>query len=368
MNRRIGIAIVALACCTVLITSGTQAQAPAASADTATSPRDRRVTVDFAVPESPAFELVKVEDSNLLRPSTVREISAGLANFVGSDGELSLPQTLGIEFSPGLLFFGRGLTLQEYRANPIPYRFRMSIATSRPEAAQSPNEFAIGGRVNFLDQADLRTNPEASKRIHELLEQQIELDQECPIKIPESGNPEVVCPPEVEERLKKLSDRLQQVYADTMWNKNAFDVAAALRITTADTSGNDPQVSEVSGWATYAWATKGVPVIPGDGDIAGQLLIGGKAGFGRDSTSTDWKPQASVGVRYYIGTNRHKGYLEGQFLTEEGTDTGNFIGLGGELRVLESIWANLSIAFARDPDEDNHRLVTRFTFKGAAPR
>jgi hypothetical protein len=338
-----------------------------------TAASDSRVNVDFAVPDAPAFELLKVDAGKILRPSTVREISAAATDLVGDGGRFELPRTFGIEFSPGLLFFGRNVTLSEYQDNPALYRFRLSVATHRPEDSQTPNNVAFGARLSLLDESDLRTNEAAIDSILTILNRQIDLDAQCEIVIDAEGNPsEPSCPADVESQLDQLSEQLKQLYADTMWNKTALDVAVATRVSTAERDGRNPEVAEATAWVTYALATSGLPLL---GDFAGQLLIGLRGGAVQDPVlddagdESDWNAQGSLAARYYLGSNRHKVYLDAQATAIHGSQWGSAVAAGGEFRLLEAIWTNVSVDwFLRDTEGSGDRLVAKLTFKAAAPR
>src|SRR5688572_9352368 len=59
--------------------------------------------VDFAIPDAPAFVLVKVEDSKILRPVSVRDFALGFSNFQDDDGDFDVPDAFGVEVAPFLL-------------------------------------------------------------------------------------------------------------------------------------------------------------------------------------------------------------------------------------------------------------------------
>ena len=116
--------------------------------------------MNYSVPDAPAFKLLDTDPSNVLKPTSVRELAIGLSDFLRSDNSIVLPQSFAVEFSPGLLIGGKTLTLAGYRKHPALYRTRLSIATNRPEDAAAATTVAFGIRVTQIDQSDLRTDSE----------------------------------------------------------------------------------------------------------------------------------------------------------------------------------------------------------------
>ena len=74
--------------------------------------------------------------------------------------ELLTARAFAVELAPALLIGGKTPSPQKNRGNAALYRLRLSAATRRPEDTASPTEIAIGLRVDLIDEADLRMNPE----------------------------------------------------------------------------------------------------------------------------------------------------------------------------------------------------------------
>jgi hypothetical protein len=128
---------------------------------------------DFAVPESPAFQLITLNPSTILRPTTVKELGMAASNFTGDGVSFSIPKELGVEFAPFSLIWAKkdsdlatgpksSIKCVPASLAPFLYRLRMSVAakrdTSKDATEGQPSQIAFGLRLNFIDHADSRTN------------------------------------------------------------------------------------------------------------------------------------------------------------------------------------------------------------------
>ena len=58
--------------------------------------------LNFAVPESPAFKLLEVDQSKILRPASLRELGVALSEFTGTDNiALNIPKAFANRILPG---------------------------------------------------------------------------------------------------------------------------------------------------------------------------------------------------------------------------------------------------------------------------
>ena len=134
-----------------------------------------KLRADFAVPEGPAFKLVAIDPSAIVRPSSVRELSFSVSDFTQEDGSFSLPTQLGFEAAPFLLVQGRDLTRSQYERRAWLYRTRVSIATKLSEASLSPTALGVGIRASLIDDADVRLDDVLAQRVVANLREQHEI-------------------------------------------------------------------------------------------------------------------------------------------------------------------------------------------------
>jgi hypothetical protein len=315
--------------------------------------------VDFAVPDEPAFKLLEVEESNILRPASVRDFAVQLSDFLTSNGELSIPSTFGLELSPGLLINGKNLSLADYQQNAVFYRLRISAATSKITDSTSARKFAFGIRTSIIDKSDLRTNTEflnkqtlITRQIVKIrtairkaqgLEGEIILDDTSRAKIDSLKN-----------ELDNLINKEKESYADNNWNRRFLDIALGSYGVSEDSSGNGFVIQSVSGWVTYAEGFKTNWL---------QLLLGTRLSNSLDSLQEKRSWEGSFSGRLYLGNNTYKFFLEGQASGKEKNLPEWLLNFGGEANILNSVWFEFTSGFNFEGKDKQAELVTDFNLK-----
>jgi hypothetical protein len=314
--------------------------------------------VDFAVPDAPAFELLGVDPSTAVRPSSVRAFATSLSDFTGGGELFHIPRAFAVEVSPALLIAGKRLTLARYQDNPQLYRFRLSAATLRSEAG-SATQLALGMRMSLRDDADLRTNKEYIRDATDVATaiNNIYVEARKRMGRPDPANPRPIIltdseRQQVENILKPFRDR----YAQTAWNASAFDISAGARASAQDSLGNGLRMEQYALWGTWA---------AGFGSW-GQLLVGVQGGMLRDSVTTEFGTSGSLSARFYAGTNELKIFVEGQGRAAQHELPDWLLHAGGEARLIPRLWTNFSAGVQWDETRDA-RLVARFTVKMGTP-
>ncbi len=313
--------------------------------------------IDFAVPDGPAFTILGITPSTIVRPTTVRELAAAVSDFIGGGSTLSIPRAFAIELAPALLIGGGSLSLPRYQAAPALYRLRVSAATRRSEGS-APTEIALGLRVNLIDQADLRTNPAYIERITKVTDQinQIFAAQRMAIGPPSDSavshllTPDSL-PPDLKNQVADLQGSLEKAWADSTWNSRVLEVAAGMSARAADSLGHDLSTRAFAAWATFG---------TGFGTW-GQLLVGGQLSSTRDSVTRDFHALGSLGGRFIIGTNAYKGFVEAQQTWQTGYNPW-LLNAGGEARLIKGAWVSFG-AGLKSQAGGKTDLVTNFAFK-----
>jgi len=289
---------------------------------------------NFAVPDAPAFQLLEVDPTTILRPTTVKELAAAVSGFAGSGSSLAIPRAFAIEVAPALLIGGKSLSLKKYNDNPALYRLRVSAATSRPEDSSSPTQIALGLRVDLIDGADLRANPSYLDTATAIATQ---------VNAVYEGARERAGPPpapieltsEETDSIVRLQDPLRELWENKKWNARVLEVAAGFRAGTADPQGRDLRAAEFGGWVTFG---------TGFGSW-GQLLLGGTTATVRDTLTGDFSAAAATAGRLYAGTNRYKFFVEVGGKWHVGPDEWRLSG-GGEAELIRGGWVSFSAGLA----------------------
>ncbi|HEV2354334.1 MAG TPA: hypothetical protein VGR89_08825, partial [Puia sp.] len=122
-------------------------------------------TLNYAIPESPAFKLLGTDPSNILRPTSIRSAALSLGNYLLDSGTI-IPKNLAVEFSP--FSFGN-LSLHDYNQSAFKrfiYRTRFSVGTV--VGSNGSYSIAEGIRLTLKDETDLATVPELNRLLGQM--------------------------------------------------------------------------------------------------------------------------------------------------------------------------------------------------------
>jgi len=124
------------------------------------------LTLDLAVPQSPAFVVLGLAPDRVSRPATPREFAADLLNGVDDQGNLQTG--VAMDFVPYMMWQGNSLTLQKYRQNDLfgllglrrlLARTQVSLATTKGTSSDDESvRLAAGLRFTPWDSGDARMN------------------------------------------------------------------------------------------------------------------------------------------------------------------------------------------------------------------
>jgi hypothetical protein len=320
--------------------------------------------LDFAVPDAPAFTMLTVDPSNILRPAEVRELGAAVSNFIGSGASITIPKAFAVEFAPGLLIGGPTLTVPSYAAHPFLYRLGVSAATGRGAGDRAPRVIAIGVRTVLLDAGDLRTHTAYRVRATAIADSVNAVFLQARTRLGPMGG-RAIGLADLDAAEKSRVDSLHASlkagwtdWEDKHWNARTLQLAIAARASAADSFGNGLVADKYSAWASY-----------GDGvGTWGQLLIGVNAGSERDSVTHRFRSNASVSNRIYIGSNQYKLFVEGQGGFRHGRAAKWLLSSGGEAKVAFGAWITFAGGLDYDRESRTTALKTNFAFKWGLPR
>ena len=348
--------------------------------------------VNFAIPDAPAFDLLRVDPSRILRPQSVREVAVAFSGFQSGSGAFRLPQSLAVEFSPGLLIGGDRLTIDDYRrGDPWWYRLRVSVAAQRDsDEASTPARMALGLRLSLIDDSDPRWNSaelldvgDMVTRINDVaagarrrigvssfdtlpeseadacrarggIAQRITVDGQamvrCRTMLP------LVLDADEQRTVDALNARIKRMWESSCWNARQLELAAGISAQSRDADAGGTRAQEIAGWGTYAvgyshWF---------------QWLLGTKVATARDSLTGDFGRTGSLSTRAYAGNNRYKAFVEGQLTARQGRRREPLLYSGLEMHVFASVWATLTGGLEETASGRN-RFVTRFKLKAGPP-
>ncbi|MFN2397757.1 MAG: hypothetical protein ABR543_03780 [Gemmatimonadaceae bacterium] len=334
--------------------AGTGAQASSIASD---------FRVNFAVPDAPAFSLIDVEPSKILRPQSVRELAVAFSGFQSEGHSFRVPNSFAVEFSPGLLIGGEHLKLADYKPNRWLYRARISAATKHDTVTDAPTLIALGLRTTVIDEADPRWHSAEVLIVTNMTDSinaiYVNARRRLGVRTPEGDIIPLTLTADEQAQVDALNARIKRRWEALKWNAEQLEFAAGAGARAADPSGQSLRAIEYAVWGTYA---------TGLGTTWAHWLLGVKASSARDTSLEEFKSSGTVSSRLYIGTNRYKAFVEGQVAGRQERRPEWLCNSGIELYVAPSIWANFTAALEKSDPTRKSRLVTRFKLKTGLPR
>jgi hypothetical protein len=330
--------------------------------------------IDLAVPDAPAFKVLGVQPSNIMRPSTVREVGISVGNLLESGGVL--PKAFAAEFSPAMLLGGSDLSLKKYQDNRFLYRSRISIGTESMQ--DGTTDLAIGFRFTLLDESDLRTNKAFTDSLTSIvtainqardasmnyvilkvlkmpMEDYASLDDNDPKK------------KEIDEMIDGRASasrsaldtkivKTREAVRELNWNKSIIDLGFAILGSSPDSLAKNLQASKYA-----VWATGGFPL-----GADGQILVGLNGTLTKDDLGKFAHGQGSVVIRGYYGSNFMKGFMEGSGNGSDNLAATYDLNLGAELRMTDGLWLDMAVGLMKRVAE-GAQISTSLNLRFATP-
>lgn len=316
-----------------------------------------KTVLDFAVPDIPAFKALGIDPSNILRPSSAKELGVVFSNL--SNGNASvIPKNVAIEVAP-LLIAKPWYSLGDYKKNywlRFVSKARISLGTNH-DSETGVNTIAAGLRATIFDKGDFRSDDSFQKEhtFSKMGDYQKRFGDKMRAFIIACGSPEIYknLP---EDRRKVIEDSLKnkvteemnfdldkdiddaiEVYKKKSWNAPRLDFAYSLLLQSPDSLINNVKLNKHLFWAT--WAIK-----PGKNNTWAQILVGINNSLYREEGK--WINEFSGNMRFYGGTNRFKGLLEVQYLNIDHVTTDRFESLFTQIGIEASLYKGSWIHFS----------------------
>jgi len=322
------------------------------------------ITLDLAVPDSPAFAILGLSPETVVRPSTPRDLATTVLNGVDRRGNLQ--SGLAVDFAPLFLFAGKELTYNNYkssRGTQLYGRTQISFATAKGATDGDKSlRLALGVRTTLWDQGD--------PRLDETL---VTCLDDIPIPVPttalltQAARDAWVAKATAERR--PAVEGCHKAFKTRAWNASSFAVGVAPSWQSPTGESKDFAYAGTAVWASLALglsmsepATSGAPaqVHP-----FGQLIVQGRyrnkemvpdkntkgAFFDQDS--------AGVGARLLLGAADRAVVIETQVARQSpktgSSTTSVSVSGGGQLRLASDLWVSLSVGATRGGSPNEQR-------------
>ena len=319
------------------------------------------VKLDFAVPDIPAFKALGTDPSNILRPSSLKEIAMMFSN-VRSGDKFIVPQNLAVELTPGLLV-KPWYTLQDYRRSAgIRWLSKRSVSVGSDQDPETNiNSLAFGFRSVVFDRGDYRLDSvfldSAVYRLQDkytlawnnnivqyrkendmTLLQYIALPQTTRDSIIEVARQMTIT--QIGFDLDNAINQSMQEFKKKNWNAPRMDLAYALVMQSPDSLLGSIKLNKHLVW--WAWAFR-----PGKNNRSAQFVFGLNNSLYK--ANGKFYNEFTGNFRFYIGKNRLKALAEAQYQNIDHPLMGRtetlYSQVGVELAVYKSIWLHFGTGF-----------------------
>lgn len=324
-----------------------------ASGGFAQSNRISNGTLNFAVPDAPAFSVIGDDPPNIIRPANLRELGAGVGDVFKSGGVL--PRSLFVEFSPWSVV-GASMTFDDYKSSAwerFLYRMRLSLASRFTDLETGASYSSWGMRLTFEDQSDPRLDNAFVSAIRGVIDRDLAVIDPTRLSFPGSGtdsNWTTSLSPSQQSSLAASGETLAQIRAAQLaksWNAPIFEGGVAVRYRNPDSLVKHVVIDRAAVWLTKTFGLSNW----------GQILLGTAPCMMRSvATGAMDSVNASLSTRIYGGMNVGKLFIEAQVgmagrtgvLASDAFDPFGGIHIGGEYNVTGALWLEFGVSGLRN--------------------
>lgn len=337
----------------------------------------RLITLDLAVPDSPAFAILGLSPETVVRPSSPRDLATTLLNGVDRRGNLQ--SGLALDLAPLFLFAGRTLTHADYkrsRGTQVFGRTQVSLATAKGTSeADKAMRVAFGLRTTLWDAGDPRLDDGLIA---------------CLDAIPPPEPPKVVLATQAARDAwiaKATAERRPAVegchkaFKARRWNASSFAVGVAPSWQSATGSSTDLTYAGAAVWGSLALGLSRTVTVDGEPVVRplGQVIVQGRyrdKELVPDKTvrGTFFEQRGSaVAARLLVGVADRAAVVETEFARQSpeiGDSTTSFkVSVGGQLKLTTDTWLSVSAGGTRGgPANEQRGGFVLSSFKWALSR
>ena len=309
-------------------------------------------TLDFAVPESPAFIVLGVSPENVVRPTSPRAFATSLLN--GLDQEGNLQNGVALEAVPYTLARGTEFTLAEYRADKFKrFLANTSLSLGTIKGAGTNDDAArlgVGIHTILYNQGDSRMDNQLIADFKKILESQPNPDQDLDL-----------FDQQIAGKLKKVRDAARK----RSESKPIWTLAFAPSWISPDGKYGNLKSNGMGLWTSFSTGIGGDSQLiahvryrtneeVADPDNAGMFL-------GQDTSL--------AGLRLRTGGQDFRFSFETSYINRKRdgsrTDDSLAFGVGLEPRISEGLWLNISFtgeAGRRDGNDGRFQTALKWAF------
>jgi hypothetical protein len=367
MNRRI--VIVAWLVCGI-------GDVALAQTPTATEPPIRKLAVDWAVPESPAFTVLGVTPETVARPSSVQQLATSLLNGVDRRGNFQ--SGLALDAQPYLLGYGYRVSWTTYRDNYLVRflsRAQASIGTTKGASTEDKSvRTALGVRLTVFDLGDPYRDEATARCLAGAGNAALKtpgLTEPGPFATDEDKTKFTASLVEAMRPLEAVCRATQQAkFRSSRWNESSMVVGVAPSWISETGTTSDLTSNGAALWTSVAYGFETVPGLEDSAQLILHVKHRTKEQVPDSATSGRLVEQDSTvfGSRFRFGSANATASFEYVFLRLDlpGTpkDNSSRLSIGAERRIAQNAWLGFSFGTERGRDDGANKgyILTSFNW------
>jgi hypothetical protein len=338
------------------------------------------VTLDLAVPDSPAFAILGLSPETIARPASPRELATTLLNGVDQRGNLQ--SGVAIDLAPLFLFAGNSLTFDDYKrqfGTRLFARTQVSVATAKGAGERDKAvRAALGVKTTLWDAGD----PRLDETLVACLDN-IRVAPPAAALVDQDAIDAWIAKATRERR--PLVEQCHQQFKARRWNASSFAVGVAPSWHSPGGRWGDFRSGGAAVWSSLAVGLSRteqfespagvVPVERPFGQVIVQIRYRSHELVpNRNVTGTFFEQDSfGAGARLLVGSADRAAVVETDFarqMPEDGDSTsGGRLSLGAQLKLTTGVWLSLAIGANRggSPNEERSAFVLS-SFKWALSR
>jgi hypothetical protein len=328
------------------------------------------VTLDLAVPDSPAFAILGLSPESIVRPSSPRELATTVLNGLDRNGNLQ--SGLAVDLAPRFLFAGNSLTYAQYsapkaRVTRLSARTQLSFATSKGASDDDKSlRTALGLRTTLWDRGDPRLDGTLVGCLDTVRVQppNVALSDTIGQQAFEAAQTKAIQP---------LVEGCHQDFKNRRWNASSLAAGIAPSWQSPSGASQDFKYSGAAFWTSLA-----IELNSARNHAVGQLIVQGRyrnkelVKAGEDSKELVEQDSTGVGTRLLLGAPSRAAVLEGELIRKspdgKDADTSFTLSGGGQLKLANDLWLSLAVGGSLGASEVPKRLFVLSSFKWALSR
>ena len=327
--------------------------------------------VDLTVPESPAFTVLGVTPSTVVRPASPKAFTTSLLNGLDQNGKFQTG--LAFDFTPYMMFNGENITIRDYNDHYMTRllsRTQFSFATTKGASSDdNATRLAVGLNLTLWDRGDPRVyHPERGD--DDVLQCFANSLQLPPIIAPNTPPDEIT---RINAANKAANDQLADTCRDRArkanWNRSSWVIAYAPSwiSKTGDTTGYSWNGG--AAWTSIAYGFEGISAL----ERMGQLIFHARYRSRERAPDPDnagrFLTQNSTffGARFRAGSPKFGLNIEDTFIRNRviggRTDNLHRFSIGVEARITDNLYFVISSGGHVGADNDQRKGFVISSFK-----